>query len=61
VIFADDNGYLIISLGDPDPDTGDGRIVAINDGVLAWLDRRARVLARLRRRGVGLRPLVKVP
>jgi hypothetical protein len=51
-VDADDASYLIISLGDPDPDTP-GRIRAIDLGVLEWLDRRVRVFDRLRRRGGG--------
>jgi hypothetical protein len=50
ITFTDNDSVLTIVLGDPDPDAC-GRIVAIDLGVLDWLDRRARVLDRLRRRG----------
>jgi hypothetical protein len=48
-VDTDDASYMIISLGEPDPNAS-GRIVAIDLGVLEWLDRRLAVLARFRQR-----------
>jgi hypothetical protein len=52
ITYIDADIIFALTLGDPDPDA-DGRIVAIDHGVLPFIERRLVALDRLRRRGGG--------